>query len=133
MTQKKVFPFLKCYNFSTNSDILNRFVLLYLEINCTYISICKYQWHYIATSKYLTSLKSYNILKMGIPSLGHIVCMIYFPEDKKCIFMSMIIENSWETSYKFNRVQESWEDNNTINITQQEIPSPTTTTQYRYL
>ena len=38
ITQENVYPFLKCYNFSTNSYILNLFVLFDIEFKCTSIS-----------------------------------------------------------------------------------------------
>ena len=34
MTKKNVYPYLKCYNFSTNSDILNMFILFEVQFNC---------------------------------------------------------------------------------------------------
>ena len=34
MTRKKVYSFFKCYNFSTNYDILNLFILFDVEFNC---------------------------------------------------------------------------------------------------
>ena len=38
MTQKKVYPFLKYYNFSTNWDILNLLILFDVEFNCISLS-----------------------------------------------------------------------------------------------
>ena len=35
---KKVYPFFKCYNFSTNYNILNLFVLFDVEFNCISVS-----------------------------------------------------------------------------------------------
>ena len=42
MSKKNVTPILKCYNFSENEDIFNRFVLSDVEFKCIYIRIYKH-------------------------------------------------------------------------------------------